>query len=422
VSTRPATPPAPPVAKRIDACRACGGARLEPVLSLGDLPLSDGLLTADDLDRPEGRHPLEVVLCRDCALVQILHTVPPEALFGDDYPYYASYADSWLRHAEATVRARMAECRLGPGSLVVELASNDGYLLQYYRQAGVPVLGIDPAAGPVAAARSRGVPTRQAFFGRELARALVAEGVAADVVHANNVLAHVPDPRGFLEGVALILKADGLAVIEVPYVRDLIDGLAFDTIYHEHLSYFSVSALERLVRGAGLVPSRIERLAVHGGSLRLFVRHRPGGDGSVARLLAEERAAGIDRIDYFQGFGRRVAAVVERLRALLLGLRAEGAHIAAYGAAAKGTILLNAAGIGPEVVDYVVDRNPYKQGRWVPGVRLPILAPGQLLETRPDYVLILPWNLRDEIIAQQAAFREGGGRFVVPLPEPVIVP
>ena len=402
-------------------CRSCGGKDLTVFLSLGDMPLSDGLLAAEDLERQEPRYPLDVAFCPDCALVQILETVPPERLFGADYPYFSSFTDALLEHSAANVAARIAEQRLDGHSLVVELASNDGYLLQYYRARGVPVLGIDPAPGPVAAARARGVETLQAFFGRDLALQLAAGGRRADVIHANNVLAHVADTNGFVSGIGTLLEEDGVAVIEVPYVRELIDHGEFDTIYHEHLCYFSVTALTRLFQRHGLSLNRVEPLEIHGGSLRLFVGKRERNDRSVTEYLQAERRAGVDEYEYYTGFSARVSRIRSDLLALLDGLKRGGARIAGYGAAAKGTILLNFAGIGREVLEFVADRNVHKQGRFVPVVRLPIVSPERILEAQPDYLLILPWNFKDEIMEQQAEYRRRGGRFIVPVPEPVIV-
>ena len=390
-------------------------------LSLGDMPLSDGLLAPDDLQRQEPRYPLDVAFCPDCALVQILETVPPERLFGADYPYFSSFTDALLRHSAANVAARIAERQLDGSSLVVELASNDGYLLQYYRERGIPVLGIDPAPGPVAAARARGVETMLAFFGRDLAMQLAADGRRADIIHANNVLAHVADTNGFVAGIGALLKDDGTAVIEVPYVKDLIDHGEFDTIYHEHLCYFSVTALARLFQRHGLALNRVEPLAIHGGSLRLFVGRHEHADPSVAEYLHAERRAGVDRLEYYAGFSAGVARTRSALVALLAQLKREGARVAGYGAAAKGTILLNFAGLGAEVLEFVADRNVHKQGRYIPGVRLPIVPPGRILEEQPDYLLILPWNFKEEIMGQQAEYRQRGGRFIVPVPEPVIV-
>ncbi len=405
---------------RITACRSCGGRELLPVLSLGTLPLSDGFLGAEELDRPEPRFPLDVIFCPACTLVQILDTVPPEILFGRDYPYFSSVSATLLEHSRAHVAERLPELPPGPDTLVLELASNDGYLLQFYRQAGVRVLGVDPAPGPVAAARAKGIETIEAFFGRALAERLSAEGRAADLVHANNVLAHVADVHGFLDGIRLLLKDDGRAVIEVPYVRDLVEKLAFDTIYHEHLCYFSVHAVERLVRPHGLFLVRVERVPIHGGSLRLFLAKEDRPDATVAAALAEERTIGLDRHAFYTGFAERVIRLRADLRALLLRLKSEGNKIAAYGAAAKGTILLNYCGLGPELLDWVADKNPFKQGRFVPGVRLPVVPPSRILEERPDCLLILPWNIEAEIVAQERAYRQTGGRFLVPLPSPRI--
>lgn len=406
---------------RISACRSCGAGELLPVLSLGNLPLSDGFLRADELDRPEPRHPLDVAFCPACGLVQILDTVPPEILFGRDYPYFSSVSATLLAHSKAHVAQRLPELPPGPDTLVLELASNDGYLLQFYREAGVRVLGVDPAPGPVAAARAKGIETIEAFFSRALAEALVADGRRADLLHANNVLAHVADIHGFLDGIRLVLKDGGRAVIEVPYVRDLVETLAFDTIYHEHLCYFSVHAVDRLVRPHGLFLSRVERVPIHGGSLRLVLTKEDRPDATVEAILAEERAIGLDRHAWFASFAARVERLRVDLRALLHDLKASGKRLAAYGAAAKGTILLNACGLGPELLDWVADKNPFKQGRFVPGVRLPIVPPARILDEMPDVLLILPWNIEAEIVAQEAAYRDRGGRFLVPLPSPRIV-
>ena len=402
-------------------CRSCGGRDLSIFLSLGNLPLSDGFLEASQLAQEEGRYPLDVAFCPDCALVQILETVPPEKLFGADYPYFSSFTDTLLRHSESNVRARVMERGLGPQSLVVELASNDGYLLQYYRERGIPVLGIDPAPGPVAAAREKGIDSLLAFFGSELAGKLVAQGRRADVIHANNVLAHVADTNGFVEGIATLLKDDGVAVIEAPYVRDLIDHGEFDTIYHEHLCYFSVTALKNLFERHGLSLNRVEPLAIHGGSLRLFVEKHSAPEASVTEYLETERRLGLDRLGYYAGFSVRVAGIRSELIALLQDLKRRGARIAGYGAAAKGTIMLNYAGLGGDVLDFVVDRNVHKQGRYVPGVRLRIEPPERVLQSQPDYLLILPWNFKDEIMTQQDEYRRRGGHFIVPVPRPTIL-
>ena len=417
----------------ITGCRSCGSRELETFLSLGDMPLSDGLRDEADLGTEDARFPLDVAFCPSCTLVQILHTVPPEILFADDYPYFSSFTDAIVAHAKDNVLARIDELRLGPQDLVVEIASNDGYLLQHYVDRGVPVQGIDPAKGPVTAALEKGVATRHDFFTEGLARELTGEltgesasdngtaGRHARVIHANNVLAHVADTNGFVAGLALLLADDGVAVIEVPYVRDLIDHNEFDTIYHEHLCYFSASALQALFARHGLSLNRVERLAIHGGSLRLFVGKQAAVEDSVSDLLAEERGLGLDRIDYYRDFSKRVATVRRELRELLTQLSRDGKRIAGYGAAAKGAIMLNHAGIGCETLAWVADRNTHKQGRYMPGVHVPIVSPDRILEDAPDYLLILPWNFKDEIMSQQAAFAAAGGRFIVPVPRPEIV-
>jgi SAM-dependent methyltransferase len=402
-------------------CRSCGGKDLSVFLSLGEMPLSDGLVAAEDLAQAEPRYPLDVAFCPSCALVQILETVPPERLFGADYPYFSSFTDALLEHSAANVAARIEERRLDESALVIELASNDGYLLQFYQARGIPVLGIDPAPGPVAAARAKGIDTLQAFFGRDLATQLAARGRRADVIHANNVLAHVADTQGFVAGVGMLLKDDGVAVIEVPYVKELIDRGEFDTIYHEHLCYFSVTALSGLFQRHGLSLNRVEPLEIHGGSLRLFVGRGERADRSVGEHLQAERASGVDRLAYYSDFSSRVGRIRADLVALLQRLKRGGARIAGYGAAAKGTILLNFAGIGREVLEFVADRNVHKQGRHIPGVRLPIVPPERILAEQPDYLLILPWNFKEEIMEQQAEYRRRGGRFIVPVPESVIL-
>jgi SAM-dependent methyltransferase len=402
-------------------CRSCGSQDLSIFLSLGDLPLSDGLLEARQLVDNEPRYPLDVAFCSSCSLVQILETVPPEELFGADYPYFSSFTDTLLRHSEANVTERINERKLNGSSLVVELASNDGYLLQYYQARGVPVLGIDPAPGPVAAARKKGIDTLEAFFGLTLAKKLAAEGSWADVIHANNVLAHVADTNGFVAGIAALLKDAGVAVIECPYVKDLIEHGEFDTIYHEHLCYFSVTALSALFNRHGLYITRVVPLSIHGGSLRVFVEKKNAPEQSVRDYIAAEKKLGLDRLDYYADFSNRVHQIRTELNGLLQGLKDRKARIVGYGAAAKGTIMLNYVGIGQETLDFVVDRNTHKQGRYIPGVRLPIAAPERVLAEQPDYVLILPWNFKDEIIAQQAEYQRRGGKFIVPVPRPTII-
>ena len=402
-------------------CRSCGSEHLESFLNLGTTPLADRLVPEARRGEPQLTFPLDVAFCADCGLVQITETVSPEILFADAYPYYSSFSPALLEHSRKNALALIESRRLGPQSLVVELASNDGYLLKNYVEAGVPALGIDPADGPAAAARKIGVPTRCAFFTFHYALDLREEGVRADVIHANNVLAHVADTNGFVAAIKLLLKDDGVAVIEAPYLAELTERCEFDTIYHEHLCYFSATALDRLFRRHGLFLNRIERLAIHGGSLRLYVEPVERVEASVDDLLAAEAAKELDSIGYFRGFSAKVDALKADLLALLTGLKAQGKSIAAYGAAAKGATMINTVGIGRELVDFVVDRNVHKHGKYMPGKDIPILPVEALLERRPDYVLTLAWNFADEIVAQQAEYRAGGGRFILPVPTPRIV-
>jgi hypothetical protein len=385
------------------------------------MPLSDGLLTEEQLADAENKFPLEVAYCPQCSLVQILETVPPEKLFCEDYPYYSSFSDTLLEHSRRNVQSLIQKCKLDTESFVVELASNDGYLLKNYLENNIPCLGIDPAEGPARSAEKAGIPTLCLFFTPNLARQLAKEGHRADIVHANNVLAHVPDTNGFVQGIRILLKEEGLAVIEVPYIKDLIDYCEFDTIYHEHLCYFSVTALDHLFRQNGLYLNEIERLSIHGGSLRLYVARRENVQKSVREILTQEQQLAVDKYRYYEGFGDKVQNIRRQMRKLLNDQKAKGKTIAAYGAAAKGAIMLNFIGTGSDVIDYVVDRNIHKQGKYMPGLHIPICDPSRLVKELPDYVVILPWNFKDEILSQEAAFREKGGKFVIPIPEPVIV-
>ena len=375
------------------------------------------------MGRREETYPLDLVFCRNCALVQITATVPPERLFRE-YLYFSSYSDTVLQQAEDVASRLMESRRLDANSLVVELASNDGYLLQFYRRRGVSVLGVEPALNVAEVARKeRGIRTLTEFFGEELASRLRSEGEPADVIHANNVLAHVADLNGFVRGIHLLLKDDGVAVIEVPYVVDLIDRCEFDTIYHEHLCYFSLTALDRLFRRHQLGVKEVERIPIHGGSLRLSVGAADTAKlgASVDDLLREEAGRGVDQAWFYEGFAQQVRQVKTSLTDLLARLKDEGGRLAAYGAAAKGSTLLNYVGVGRDVLDFVVDRSPHKQGLFMPGVHLPVHSPAKLLEALPDYVLLLAWNFADEIMGQQEEYRGKGGRFIVPVPEARVV-
>ena len=401
------------------ACRACGATGLELVLSLGRMPLANALLTREQLGSPERRYPLDLAFCPSCTLVQITETVPAADLFSE-YLYFSSYSETMLRHAQALVQRLIEERGLGPASLVIEVASNDGYLLQYYQQAGIPVLGIEPAANIArVAVAERGIPTLCEFFTRRTGERLRAEGQTADVVHAHNVLAHVSDLNDFVSGLHAVLRQSGVVVVEAPYLRDLIERCEFDTIYHEHLCYFSLTALVKLFRRHGLQVQDVERVAIHGGSLRVTVARLESAIATpaVEVMLAEEAAWGVGSVATYREFATRVEALKASLIHVLGSIKSRGERIAAYGAAAKGSTLLNYAGIGLETLDFVVDRNPYKQGRYMPGVHLPISAPERLLEEMPEHVLLLTWNFADEILQQQAAYRKLGGRFIIPVPE-----
>lgn len=405
-------------------CRSCGNPVLEPVLNLGETPLANSLLPPALVEEPEPKFPLELVFCPACALVQITTSVPPEQLFRE-YLYFSSFSDTMLQHAETLVNRLVASRHLSADSLAAEVASNDGYLLQFYRKAGVPVLGIEPATNIAKVAEANGIRTLCEFFGSDLARNLAAEGHRADVIHANNVLAHVPDLNGVVEGFHTLLKDDGVVIVEAPYVGDMIAHVEFDTIYHEHLCYFSLTALDSLFRRHNLVIFDVERLPIHGGSLRIFARRNLSGqtqvEASITQLLAEEAARGMDRLPFYGDFAQRVEALREQLTTLLQQMIADGKRIAAYGASAKGSTLLNYFGIGRETLEYVADRSTHKQGHYTPGTHLPVVAPEKLLETQPDYVLLLTWNFAEEILAQQAEYRARGGKFIVPIPDVRVV-
>jgi SAM-dependent methyltransferase len=383
--------------------------------------LADGLRRKEQLSQSEPMFPLNVAFCPNCSLVQLLETVPPEELFCQDYPYYSSFSPALLKHSRENALDLIETRKLDANSLVIELASNDGYLLKNFVEHGIPVLGIDPAEGPAKAAEKIGVPTINDFFGEGLAKKLAANGKSADVIIGNNVLAHVADLHGFVEGIRLLLKETGAAVIEMPYVKDLVDHCEFDTIYHEHLCYFSLTALDHLFRIHSLFLNNVKRLSIHGGSLRIYVEKKENVSAVVKDMLNTEAAEKVNRIDYYRDFAQKVAGIRTELRKLLEGLKQKGATIAAYGAAAKGSTLINYSGIGTEFVDFVVDRNTHKQGLFMPGQHIPVLAPEALLEKMPAYVLLLAWNFADEILQQQKEYQQRGGRFIIPVPNPRVV-
>lgn len=400
-------------------CRFCETPLTDLFVSLGTSPLSNAFLTPEQLEAGEMFFPLDVYVCPECFLVQLAEFESPAEIFGD-YAYFSSYSTSWLEHAKRYVEHMTPLLGLGADSLVVEVASNDGYLLQYFAEGGVPVLGIEPAFTVAEAARAKGVPTVEAFFGLELATALRAEGKGADLIAGNNVFAHVPQLNDFVAGLELLLNPAGVVTLEFPHLLRLVDGLEFDTIYHEHFSYFSFLTAQRVLAAHGLVIFDVEELPTHGGSLRIYARH--AADESrpvtprVGELLERELAAGFGDLAAYRGFQARVDAAKRDLLKFLITAREEGKTVVGYGAPAKGNTLLNYCGVRRDLLDYTVDMSAYKQGRFLPGTRIPIYAPERLRETKPDYVLILPWNLTDEISRQHAYIAEWGGRFVVPLP------
>lgn len=410
--------PFPAANTHLKACRSCGSDDLALVLDLGLQPIANALVEPSDLEKEQPRFPLELILCRSCSLCQVSETIPPETLFGDDYPYFSSFIPALLDHSRAHAEALIEEFRLGRDHLVVEVASNDGYLLQTFAQNGVPVLGIDPAKGPADAARSRGIPTVHAFFNAELAASLAAQGKRATVILANNVLAHVDKINDFVEGFANLLDQDGIAEFEFPYVRELIDRSAFDTIYHEHVFYYSLAALEPLFERHGLYLNDARLLDIHGGSLRLRVSHSADKSLRLARMMAEERAIGLDSPLAYESFAARVEAIRDRLREMLADIASAGGRIVAYGAAAKGATLLNYADLPAGLISFVVDRNPHKVGKYMPGVMLPIRDVEALQSSPPTHLLILPWNFADEIMGQQQALADAGCTFLVPIPYP----
>jgi SAM-dependent methyltransferase len=405
-------------------CRGCAAPLVTTFVDLGMQPLSNAYVEPERAFEPQTYYPLHVFVCDRCLLVQVPAFERREEIFNDAYAYYSSYSDSWLAHSERYAEATIARLGLGARSSVVEIASNDGYLLQYFVRRGIPVLGIDPSGDVAQAAIARGVPTEVAFFGAETASAVLARDGAADLMAANNVLAHVPDLHDFVEGFARLLAADGAGSFEFPHLLRLIDGALFDTIYQEHYSYLSLVSLEPVLRAHGLEVWAVEELPTHGGSLRVWFGHRGAHpiEPSVEAIRAAEHAAGLDALAGYGGFAERVRAICDAAVRFLSDAARDGKTVAAYGAAAKGNTFLNTAGVRRDAIAFVADRNTAKQGRLMPGTRIPIVAPERIDETRPDYVVILPWNIRDEVAGQLEGIGAWGGRFVTFVPEPTVWP
>jgi len=400
-------------------CRACGACLEDVFVDLGNSPLSNAFLSADQLNQMEPYYPLRAYVCRCCFLVQLEAFETPKNIF-EEYAYFSSYSDTWLDHAHRFAKMAIERFSLQAMSHVVEVASNDGYLLQYFKRAGMTVSGIEPAANVAKVAEEKGIPTYVEFLGEQTARCLYARGVRADLLIGNNVLAHVPDLNDFVAGLHLLLNRAGVMTLEFPHLLSLMAETQFDTIYHEHFSYFSLISATEIFRRHGLEIFDVEELPTHGGSLRIFVSHKESAaDRKTSRpesIRARERAAGLNDIECYRAFDSRVRAVKRNLLRFLIDAREAGKTVIGYGAPAKGNTLLNYCGIRADLLDYTVDRNPYKQGRYLPGTHVPIFSPEKIAETKPAYVLILPWNIREEVMAQVAYIREWGGQFVVPIP------
>ena len=403
-------------------CRSCGNTELKSILLLGYLPLANALVSAEEINALEKRYPLELVFCPKCSLVQITETVDPKILFGK-YLYFSSYSETMLQHSKTLVDNLVKREGLSKNNFVVEIASNDGYLLQFLKPHSIPVLGIEPAVNIAQIAEEKGIPTLCQFFNAETALKLKEERKEADVIIGLNVLAHVADLNSFVEGVRILLKPTGTAVFEFPYVKDMIDRNEFDTIYHEHLCYYSLTSAKKLFNYHKLMITDVERISIHGGSLRIYVQHDSIGksESMVQSLLAEEREWGVNGQTFYESFTDKVLNLKKESLRLLKRLKGNGKRIAAYGAAAKGSTLLNYFGIGKDYIDYIIDRSPYKQGLYTAGDHIPIHSPVKLLEDQPEYVLLLAWNFADEILQQQYEFRKRGGKFIIPIPNIKIV-
>ena len=406
-------------------CRHCGAPITESVCDLGMSPLSNSYVKPDQLNAAEVFYPLHALVCSTCLLVQLEAYQTADHIFSADYAYFSSYSSSWLAHCKAYTEQMVVDHGIGPDKLVVELASNDGYLLQYFHEQGIAVLGIEPTANTAAVAVERGIPTRVEFFGTAFARRLVDEGVRADLLLGNNVLAHVPDLNDFVQGMSILLADDGFITMEFPHLMQMMRHNQFDTIYQEHFCYFSLLAVQRVFAHFGLRIFDVEQLGTHGGSLRIFACHhgnRRSTTSRIAELLADEKADGLHDLDGYRRFADKVRATKRALLRFLIDAREAGRSVVGYGAPAKGNTLLNYCGVSTDLIEFTVDRSPHKQGLYLPGVHIPILHPDAIAERKPDYVLILPWNLKDEVMSDMAHIRDWGGQFVLPIPTLTVVP
>lgn len=406
-------------------CRSCSAPLERLVCDLGLSPISNAFIRAEDAGKGEMFYPLKVCVCESCWLVQLESSPESGAHFHEDYVYFSSFSSSWVEHARRYVEAMTARFNLSKSSKVMELASNDGYLLQFFAQASIPALGIEPTANTAAAARQKGVETQELFFGRDTATRLAVDGWRVDLLLGNNVLAHVPDINDFVGGMPLVLNPQGVVTLEFPHLLNLLAENQFDTIYHEHYCYLSITALQPIFARAGLRIFDVETLPTHGGSLRAYLCHEAASyitSPAVADMLAREAAGGLTRAARFDAFAEDVAATKRAVLSFLIEARASGKTVGAYGAAAKGNTLLNFCGVRTDMVSFVADKNPTKQGRLLPGSRIPVVDPAEIAARRPDYLLILPWNIKAEVMGQMAVIRSWGGQFVVPIPTLEVVP
>ena len=405
----------------ITQCRFCHNPLQHTFADLGLSPIANDYVSKEQLHRAEKFYPLHTYVCEKCFLVQIEDFESPEHIFGDgDYAYFSSFSESWLKHAKAYTDLMVETFGFDASSQVIEIASNDGYLLQYFKEKGIPVLGVEPAGNTAKVAEEKGIPSLVKFFGVETAKGLVADGKQADLLLGNNVLAHVPDLNDFVGGMKIVLQPKGIITMEFPHLLQLMEQNQFDTIYHEHYSYYSFLTVSQIFASHGITLFDVEEIPTHGGSLRIYGQHEGGSrqiSNRATKLKEKEIAAGLDKLEPYLSFGEKVKETKRKLLSFLIEAKSQGKVIAAYGAPAKGNTLLNYCGVGTDFIDYTVDRSPYKQNLHLPGTRIPIMHPDHIKETKPDYLLILPWNLKDEIISQTSFIREWGGSFVVPIPE-----